>query len=249
MVALNRHQFDAMILDLDGVITHTAVTHATAWKQAFDELLDRRIDAGQTGFAPFDPQHDYYQYIDGKPRYDGARSFLESRGLSLPEGEPSDPPGYNAVCALGNRKNQIYQRLVEQGGVAVYDDAVERIRQWRQQGLKTAVVSSSRNCRRILEVAGLLGLFDERVDGNTADELGLEGKPAPDMFLEAARRLAVPPERSAVIEDAYAGVAAGRNGGFGTVIGVARQESQTEPLREAGADVVVHDLLELQMTH
>lgn len=248
MVALNRNQYDAMILDLDGVITHTAVTHARAWKQAFDEFLESWIATGHAPFEAFDQEVDYLQYVDGKPRYDGVRSFLAARGIGLPDGDPSDPPGYDTVCAVGNRKNRIYNDFLEQGGVAVYDDAVERLHQWREQGLKTAVVSSSKNCRRILEVTGLEGLFDTRVDGTTASEMELEGKPSPAMFLEAAKRLEVEPDRSAVIEDAYAGVEAGRRGGFGTVIGVARQESQAEPLREAGADVVVSDLRELQLS-
>jgi beta-phosphoglucomutase family hydrolase len=248
MVALNRDQYDAMILDLDGVITHTAVTHARSWKQAFDEFLEFWIAAGHAPFEVFDQQVDYLRYVDGKRRYDGVRSFLAARGIELPDGAPDDAPGFNTVCALGNRKNQIYNEFVDAGGVTVFDDAVERLRQWREQGLKTAVVSSSKNCRRILEVTGLEGLFDTRVDGTTASEMELEGKPSPAMFLEAAKRLAVAPARSAVIEDAYSGVEAGRRGGFGAVIGVARQEHQAAPLREAGADVVVSDLRELQLT-
>lgn len=248
MVALNRDQYDAMILDLDGVITHTAVTHARAWKQAFDEFLEFWIAAGHAPFEAFDQQVDYLRYVDGKPRYDGVRSFLAAREIELPDGDPADAPGYDTVCALGNRKNQIYNEFVDSGGVTVYEDAVERLRQWREQGLKTAVVSSSKNCRRILEVTGLEGLFDTRVDGTTASEMELEGKPSPAMFLEAAKRLAVAPGRSAVIEDAYSGIEAGRRGGFATVIGVARQEHQAAPLREAGADVVVSDLRELQLT-
>lgn len=248
MVALSRNQYDAMILDLDGVITHTAVIHARAWKQAFDEFREFWIATGHPSFPAFDQEADYLQYVDGKPRYDGVRSFLASRGIHLPDGDPSDPPGYNTVCALGNRKNQLYNEALEHGGIGVFDDAVERLRQWRELGLKTAVVSSSKNCRRILEVTGLSGLFDTRVDGTTASEMDLEGKPSPDMFLEAAKRLDVQPNRSAVIEDAFAGVEAGRRGGFGTVIGVARREDQAEPLREAGADVVVSDLRELQLT-
>jgi len=248
MVALNRSQFDAMILDLDGVITHTALVHAHAWKQAFDEYLQHRIDTGQEPFAPFDAEDDYYRYVDGKPRYDGVRSFLAARGIQLPDGSPADSPGYDTVAAIGNRKNDLYNAFVDEGGVEVYDDAVDRLHQWRTAGLRTAVVSSSKNCKRILEVTGLEDLFDTRVDGTTAVELDLEGKPSPAMFLEAARRLNVTPNRSAVIEDAYAGVEAGRNGGFAAVIGVARQEQQAAPLREAGADVVVRDLRELAMT-
>jgi alpha,alpha-trehalase len=248
MVALSRNQYDAMILDLDGVITHTAVIHARAWMQAFDEFREFWIATGHPSFQAFDQEVDYLQYVDGKPRYDGVRSFLASRGIHLPDGVPSEPPGYGTACALGNRKNQLYNEFLERGGIGVFDDAVERLRQWREQGLKTAVVSSSKNCRRILEVTGLSGLFDTRVDGTTAAEMELEGKPSPEMFLEAAKRLDVQPDRSAVIEDAFAGVEAGRRGGFGTVIGVARREDQAGPLREAGADVVVSDLRELQLT-
>jgi len=143
MVALSRNQYDAIILDLDGVITHTAVIHARAWKQAFDEFREFWIAAGRPPFPAFDPEVDYLQHVDGKPRYDGVRSFLASRGIGLPDGVPVDPPGFDTVCALGNRKNQLYYEALEHGGIGVFDDAVERIRQWRELGLKTAVVSSS----------------------------------------------------------------------------------------------------------
>jgi len=235
-------RYDAMILDLDGVVTRTAALHAQAWKQVFDDFFSRR--GGD--FEPFDIARDYRRYVDGKPRYDGVRSFLASRGIALPEGAPSDPPKTETVCGLGNRKDELFLELLDRGnGVEVFEDTVEQIRRWRQRGLKTAVVSSSKNCRRVLRAAGLEELFDERVDGNTAEELGLAGKPAPDTFLQAARRLDVLPSRAAVFEDATAGVEAGRNGHFATVVGVARQGSHVASLYEAGADLVVGDLREL----
>jgi alpha,alpha-trehalase len=246
--AFKANQFDAMILDLDGVITRTATIHARAWKRMFDDYLRRREAERREPFRPFDQVADYRRYVDGKPRYDGVRSFLESRGIHLPEGTPSDPPGQETICGLGNLKDQWFLNLlVEGGGVEVFEDTLDALRRWRALGLKTAVVSSSKNCDLVLRAAGLVELFDVRVDGNTAEELRLPGKPAPDTFLEAAHRLGVAPSRAAVFEDACAGVQAGRHGHFGTVVGVARQESQLAALQEAGADVVVRDLREFRL--
>lgn len=239
---IDRDNFDAVIFDLDGVVTRTATLHARAWKRIFDEFLERQ--AGGTGYQPFEIETDYPRYVDGKPRYDGVRSFLASRGIGLSEGKPDDPPDRVTVQGLGNRKNELYNQLLAEGGVEVFDDTVECIRQWRRLGFKTAIVSSSKNCEVVLRSAGLTDLFDERVDGREAERLGLNGKPAPDIFLEAARRLEVEPERAVVFEDAVSGVEAGRAGGFGWVIGVDRVGARAA-LLASGADTVVGDLREL----
>jgi alpha,alpha-trehalase len=183
--------FSAVVLDLDGVITRTAQLHARAWKRMFDAYLRQRAETRRESFEPFDIETDYRRYVDGRPRYDGVRTFLQSRGIELPEGDPSDPPSSVTVCGLGNRKNAVFHELLEESGVEVFEDAVGRIREWRARGLKTAIVSSSKNCARILKTAGLDELFDVRVDGVEASQLGLPGKPAPDIFLEAARRLGI----------------------------------------------------------
>ncbi len=242
--AISRARFDAVIFDLDGVVTHTAAVHARAWKQVFDEHLQRRSERTGESFQPFEIETDYPRYVDGKPRYDGVRSFLAARGITLPEGDPSDGPDSGTVCGIGNRKNELYNDLLE-SGVEVFDDTVEQIRRWRGMGLKTAIVSSSKNCAAVLRAAGLSELFDVRVDGVEAARLGLSGKPAPDIFLEAAEMLAVDPARAAVFEDAVSGVQAGRAGDFGWVIGVDRGGAR-DALLEAGADTVVSDLRQVR---
>jgi alpha,alpha-trehalase len=210
----------------------------------FDDYLRRRAEARGQEFVPFDSGSDYRTYVDGKLRYDGVRGFLESRGIHLPQGDPSDPPERETVCGLGNRKNALVQELLTEQGVDVFESSVAWLRSLREAGFKTAVVSASKNCRRVLEVAVIGNLFDIRVDGEVAARLGLPGKPAPDTFLEAARELGVAPERAVVVEDAISGVQAGRAGGFGLVIGVDR-EGDAPALREGGAHVVVSDLAEL----
>src|SRR4051794_19965177 len=210
----------------------------------FDAFLRDRSEAAGEPFVPFDPEVDYGEYIDGKLRYDGVRSFLASRGIELPEGEPTDPPGANTVHGLGNRKNDLVLELIRTKGVAAYDGSVHYVHAVRDAGLPRAVVSASANTRDVLEAAGIADLFDVRVDGVVAAEQHLKGKPAPDTFLAAANALDVAPGEAAVFEDALAGVAAGRAGGFGAVIGVDRV-GQAEALREHGADVVVQDLAEL----
>lgn len=236
--------YQAIILDLDGVITQTANLHAQAWEQMFNAYLQERSKPSSESFEPFDIEADYRRYVDGKPRYDGVKSFLVSRGIELPYGKSTDAPDQKTICGLGNRKNALFLKLMEERGVEVYDDAVTQIRHWRNQGLKTAVVSSSRNCVRVLETAGLMDLFDAKVDGVDSDELGLEGKPAPDIFLRAAQQLEVKPEQAIAIEDAISGVKAGRAGHFGLVVGVARQ-GEGEDLKQHGADRIVHRLDEL----
>jgi beta-phosphoglucomutase family hydrolase len=237
-------RFEAALLDLDGVVTDTARLHALCWKSAFDELLERRAKARREPFRPFDPEADYLRYVDGKPRRDGVRDFLASRGIRLPEGQPDPPVEEDSVTGLARRKDDLFERRLREEGVDVYPGSVRWLRHLRSAGLRTAVVSSSHHCEEVLRAAGLETLFDARVDGFVVERLGLRGKPAPDAFCEGARRLKVAPARALVVEDALAGVAAGRAGGFGLVIGVARHGNAAE-LAAAGADRVVGDLAEL----
>lgn len=238
---INRKQFDAVIFDLDGVITNTATVHAAAWKQLFDEFLGEYSEKKSEPFRPFDKEQDYLLYVDGKPRYDGIQSFLQSRGIELPFGSPDDPPEKQTVCGLGNRKNGYFRSYLKEHGVDVFASTISVVRQLRETGFRTAVISSSKNCKPILEAARVADLFEERVDGVESEAVGLKGKPAPDIFLEAARRLGVSPERSIVVEDAISGVEAGRDGHFGCVVGINRNK-QAEALKEHGAHVVVDDL-------
>ena len=234
----------ACLFDMDGVVTQTAVVHAAAWKEMFDEFLRTRAESTGTEFVPFDAHHEYDAYVDGKPRQDGTRSFLESRGIDLPEGKPDDPPGTPTIYGLSNRKNDLVLALIQRQGVQVYEGSVRYVRAIREAGLGRAVVTSSANAEDVLAAAGIDDLFDVRIDGVVAAREHLEGKPAPDTFLAAARALSVPAAEAAVFEDALAGVAAGRAGHFGLVVGVDRV-GQAEALREHGADVVVSDLAEL----
>ena len=231
----------ACLFDLDGVLTQTAKVHAAAWKQTFDEYLRQRDGAG---FKEFDAVADYDEYVDGKPRYDGVRSFLESRGIELPEGSPDDPPTADTICGIGNRKNDLVQKLIREQGVEVYEGSVRFVRAARDAGLRRAVVSSSANCQEVLIAAGIDDLFEARIDGLVADEQHLKGKPAPDTFLAGARAVGVEPAQATVFEDALAGVQAGRDGHCGYVVGV-DLTGQAQALREHGATVVVKDLGEL----
>jgi trehalose 6-phosphate phosphatase len=233
--------FKAAILDMDGVITRTAVLHARAWKQMFDELLERL--KGEN-FIPLDIDDDYNRLIDGIPRHDGIRNFLRSRNIELPEGHPGDPPEKDTVYGLGNRKNKLFLTILKEEGVEVYEDAIRVIRLWKDAGIKLAVISSSRNCRHIIETAGISGLFDARVDGQTLAEENMKGKPEPDMFLRAGELLGIHVKQTIVIEDAIFGIEAGKKGNFGLVIGVARDKDENV-LKDAGADIVVKDLSEL----
>ena len=241
---VNRDHFDAVLFDLDGVVTDTAKVHAACWKQAFDEFLKRRAAKNKEAFQPFDAKSDYQDYVDGKPRYDGVRSFLESRSIELPPGDPQDPPDRETVCGLGNRKDELFSQALESTGVEVFPGTVAWLRQLRQAGMKTAIVSSSKHCQPVIKAVGVADLFDARVDGNVTADLNLKGKPAPDTYLKAAEMLGVPPRRAVVVEDALAGVESGRNGGFGLVIGVDRK-GDAQALRDHGADLVVRDLQEL----
>ena len=233
-------EIKACLFDLDGVVTRTAVVHAAAWKEMFDAFLRER-EGGD--FRPFD-DHDYDEYVDGLPRADGVRTFLASRGIELPDGNPDDPPGAETVHGLGNRKNALVLEKIRTDGVEAYDDTLTYIRAARAQGLRTAIVSSSANCRDVLRAIDAEDLFDVRVDGVVAAERHLPGKPHPDTFLAAAHDLGLDAPRSAVFEDALAGMDAGRAGGFGYVVGLDRV-GQTDALYEHGADVVVKGLAEL----
>jgi len=237
-------QVRACLFDLDGVLTRTAAAHARAWQETFDEFL--RDHAARTGtrFEPFGLESDYRTYVDGKARAEGVRSFLGSRGIGLPKGRPDDPASADTVYGLGNRKNERLLARLAQDGVDAHADSVAYLLAARGRGLRTAVVSASANCREVLAAAGLEELFDARIDGLVSARDGLRGKPAPDTYLAAAQALAVPPAQAAVFEDALAGIAAGRSGGFAFVVGVDRTR-QGRALRAAGADVVVSDLREL----
>ena len=234
--------FKAAILDMDGVITQTARLHAKAWKEMFDAFLEKRKG---NDYRPLSIEEDYTTYIDGKPRYEGVRSFLKSRNIEVPEGSPGDAPSEETVYGLGMRKNEIFLKLLDKEGVEVYKDTVKAVKEWREQQIKTAVISSSRNCRYVLEAANLLELFDARVDGEISEEKQLKGKPEPDIFLEATEMLGVEPKDAIVLEDAIAGVQAGKKGKFKLVIGVARR-GEDEVLKEHGADIVVNKLSEIE---
>jgi beta-phosphoglucomutase family hydrolase len=234
----------ACLFDLDGVLTQTAKVHAAAWQQTFDDYLRRRAANRGEPFVAFDPVDDYDKYVDGKPRYDGVRSFLASRTIELPEGTPDDPPDAETIHGIGNRKNEIVLKLISDQGVEPYEGSVRYVKAARAAGLRRAVVSSSTNCRDVLAAAGIQDLFEEIVDGVVAESKHLNGKPAPDTFLEGARALGVKPSQGVVFEDALAGVQAGRAGSFGFVVGVNRVD-QADALRAHGADVVVDDLSEL----
>jgi beta-phosphoglucomutase family hydrolase len=241
---VNRDQYDAVLFDLDGVITNTATLHATCWKQMFDEYLRERAEQKGEAFRPFDLATDYRLYVDGEPRFDGVRDFLRSRRIQLPEGTPDDPADVETVHGLGNRKNDLVNRAIAELGVEPYAGTVQFIQQVRRDGFKIAVVTASQNCDAVLRAAKLDDLFEVRVDGNLIQAQQLAGKPAPDTFLIAAKQLGVEPIRTVVIEDAISGVEAGSNGKFGLVIGVARK-GNAEELKRHGAHLVVDDLGEL----
>ncbi len=230
--------FDAVLFDLDGVITPTAEVHMHAWSEMFNAFLrDRGVEEPYT-------DADYFTYVDGKPRYDGVRSFLESRGIDLPEGEPSDGADVLSVCGLGNRKNEVFGQVLKRDGVEAYPGSVRLVELLAERGMPMAIVSSSRNAPDVLRAAEMIEFFPTIVDGRVATERHLAGKPAPDTFLFAAEQVGVEPSRAVVLEDALSGVAAGRAGHFGLVVGVDRGVG-AEALTEHGADQVVSDLEEL----
>lgn len=236
--------FDAVIFDLDGVITQTALVHSQAWKQMFDEyLMERHQKYGET-FREFSHQDDYLPYVDGKPRYKGVQSFFESRGISLEFGSPEDGTEKETICGIGNRKNIVFNKILDKEGVKVYPSTVELIHKLKENGIHVGVASSSKNCKQVLEAAGLLDLMETRIDGVVSAELGLNGKPEPDIFTTAADRMGVSYDRSVVVEDAVSGVQAGKAGNFGLVLGIAREENEQE-LYIGGADIVVKDIAEI----
>ncbi|MDJ0959533.1 MAG: beta-phosphoglucomutase family hydrolase [Acidimicrobiia bacterium] len=237
-VVIDPARFDAVVFDMDGVVTKTTVAHRGAWKRLFDEYL---AEAKGPDEPPFDDRSDYLEYVDGKPRYDGVRSFLASRGIILPEGDPSDAPDQETVCGLGNRKNVHFRAHVRDVGVEPYTTTLEFIASLRAADVRVGLITSSRNASMVLEAAGVQHLFEVIIDGNVAAERGLPGKPDPAVFVEATHALGAEPAAAVVVEDALSGVAAGRAGGFGLVIGVARDDNVDE-LAAGGADVVVLDL-------
>lgn len=239
-------RFDAVLFDLDGVLTPTATVHAAGWKRAFDSYLEERAARTGAPWTPFDVSSDYRTYVDGKPRVDGVISFLASRGITLERGASDDPPDRETAWGVGNRKDEIVNEVLRTDGVQAYPGSVALVHSLRAAGVRMAVVSSSKNCAAVLRAAGIGDLFDERVDGVVAEQIGLKGKPAPDTYLEGARRLGVEPAGAVVFEDALAGVASGRAGGFGLVVGVDRH-GEAAALRDNGADVVVDDLSEVEV--
>jgi beta-phosphoglucomutase family hydrolase len=238
--------YEAWLFDLDGVITDTASVHAAAWKRTFDEYLKVVSEREERSYEPFKIDPDYYRYVDGKPRYAGVDSFLRSRGIIVDWGDPNDPPSKETVCGIGNRKNALFNEILRLQGVEVFESSVALVQELRTRGRRVAVVTSSKNCDAVLEAAGIQYLFEARVDGKVAAAKKLAGKPASDTYEEAARMLGTLPEQAVVIEDAISGIQAGRAGGFGLVIGVARS-NDPQVLRQNGADIVVRDLAELSL--
>ncbi|MFC2137950.1 HAD family hydrolase [Bacteroidota bacterium] len=236
--------FDAVVFDLDGVITNTALVHGTAWRQMFNKyLIEREIKLGEV-FKEFTHEKDYLPYVDGKPRYKGVQSFLESRNINIPFGTPEDDPEMETVCGLGNRKDIVFNEIIEKEGVEAYDSTIELIKQLKDADVRIGVASSSKNCKLILERTNLMHYFETRVDGIVSAELGLKGKPEPDIFTTAADNLGVSYDKTVVVEDAVSGVQAGAKGNFGMVIGLAREDNKEE-LANNGADVVFEDIAEL----
>ena len=243
---MSQYNFDAVIFDLDGVITQTALVHSQAWKKMFDDYLLERERMHAEPFSEFTQKDDYLPYVDGKPRYEGVRSFLESRGIGIPYGSPEDSVEQETICGLGNRKNSAFNEVLDREGVKVYPSTIRLMHELKDNGIRIGVASSSKNCFAVLKAANLLDLIETRVDGEVSVEMGLKGKPEPDIFLTACKNLGCDPTRSVVVEDAVSGVAAGRQGNFGLVLGIAREENENE-LYENGADIVVSDLDEITM--
>jgi len=243
---MGKYRFDAVIFDLDGVVTKTARVHAAAWKLAFDEYLKLRESRDKEPFMEFTHDRDYLLYVDGKPRYEGVRSFLESRHIQIPFGDPSDPPEKETVCGIGNRKNRAFQRVLREEGVELYGPAMTLIEKLKAEGIRVGCATSSKNCQLILQSAGIEDIFETRVDGIVSVQLGLSGKPEGDIFVRAAADLNAVPARTVVVEDANSGVAAGRNGGFGFVVGVARRHNEADLLAN-GADIAVEDLSQVDI--
>jgi beta-phosphoglucomutase family hydrolase len=243
---MKQHHFQAVIFDLDGVITDTAAVHSASWKLMFDEYLTILADRTDTTYQEFTHEGDYLPYVDGKPRFKGVASFLKSRGIDLPFGSPNDPPSKETICGLGNRKNQLFNDALACGNIIVFQSTVCFIHSLIDNGIRIGVASSSKNCRNVLDCVGLLDLFETRVDGIVSAELGLKGKPQPDIFLTACDNLQVPYDQAVIVEDAVSGVQAGRNGDFGLVLGIAREQNAAE-LKRNGADIVISDMDEIDL--
>jgi len=238
-------KYKAGILDLDGVITQTAEIHARAWKKLFDQYNEERNNRNDSTYDEFSIRNDYPKYLDGVPRYDGVKTFLEAKGIKLPYGSPEDEPTAETICGLGNRKNGYFQLALQEKGVTVFEDTVQKIHEWKDKGMKLAAISSSKSCKPILEEAGLIELFDAIVDGLESEKRNLKGKPAPDIFLEAARELNVATRDAFIVEDALSGVEAGQKGDFALVVGIARKDD-AEALKAHGADRVVTSMTDLK---
>ena len=236
----------AAIFDLDGVITQTATLHAKSWKRMFDAYNENRGKNGEKQFREFSVEDDYPEYLDGMPRYDGVENFLKSRDIQLPRGAEDDDPEKETICGLGNWKNQLFHKILKEEKVDYFEDNVSVIREWKDQGIRIAVISSSKNCKQILEATGLEDLFEVRVDGVVSKERNIKGKPAPDIFLEAARELGVEPSEALIVEDSRAGVKAGKEGGFQRVIGIAGKD-QEETMKKHGATEVVQSMKEVKL--
>ncbi len=241
---MKKDNFEAVIFDLDGVITKTALVHSAAWKMMFDEYLMAREKKHNEPFREFSHENDYLPYVDGKPRYKGVESFLQSRQIEIPFGDPSDSPGLETICGLGNRKNQAFNEVLDKDGVEVYQSTVDLINKLKQKGIRVGVASSSKNCQAVLEKTGLIDLIETRVDGVVSAEIGLKGKPEPDIFTTASDNIGIPYDKAVVVEDAVSGVQAGKAGNFGLVLGIARENNSKE-LKINGADIVVEDISEI----
>ena len=240
---ITRDKYDAILFDLDGVITNTANMHATCWKKIFDEYLQTRSTKTGKTFRSFEIATDYKLHVDGKTRFDGARDFLKSRGITLPEGTHDDPPHKETVCGIGNRKSNLVTKVIKTDGIEVYEGSMTFLKHVKEIGMKTAIVTSSENSQAVLQAAGIRDVFDAQIDGTTIVDQHLAGKPAPDSYLKAVQLLEVQPKRAVVIEDAISGVQAGVKGGFGLVIGIDRK-GYAEELKKNGAHIVVSDLSE-----
>lgn len=241
---LTLEHFDAVLFDLDGVITPTANLHALSWQRMFDPFLETRSQTTGQPWQPLDIDQDYKRYLDGRIRYEAVAAFLASRQITLPYGAPDDAPGHHTICALGNLKDKLFEGILQSEDLKAYPGSIALIEYCRDQGFPIAVVSSSRNCESVLRRIGIIDWFPVRIDGIVAEQLNLPGKPAPDTYLKAAEQLTVAPQRAVVIEDAIAGVQAGRAGGFGLVVGVDRH-GDPDRLWQQGADLVVQDLADL----
>jgi HAD superfamily hydrolase (TIGR01509 family) len=241
---MKNYHFQAVIFDLDGVVTDTAAVHSAAWKSMFNEFLACHAERTNTTFQEFTHEGDYLPFVDGKPRYKGVESFLRSRGIDLPFGSNNDPPNLVTICGLGNRKNQLFNEALARGDIIVFQSTVRFIHTLIDNGIRIGVASSSK--KTVLEFVGLLDLFETRVDGIVSVELGLKGKPQPDIFMTACDNLEVPYDQAVIVEDAVSGVQAGRNGGFGLVLGIAREQNSAE-LKRNGADIVISDLDEIDL--